>query len=188
MYQDHFTLSAGSPAGRAAPAAAAPLRVGLLGLGTVGGGTLAVLLRNAELIAARAGRHIEVRMVAVRNLPRAAATLAQLLGESSSARVQLTDDAQALIHNPEVDVVVEVMGGTTLARTLVLQAIANGKHVVTANKALLAEHGSEIFAAAQARAVVVAYEGAVAVSIPIIKALREGLTANRVEWVAGIIN
>jgi len=144
MYQDHFTLSAGSPAGRAAPAAPAPLRVGLLGLGTVGGGTLAVLLRNAELIAARAGRRIEVRTVAVRNLPRAAATLAQLLGESSSVRVQLTDDAQALIHNPEVDVVVEVMGGTTLARTLVLQAIANGKHVVTANKALLAEHGSEI--------------------------------------------
>lgn len=188
MYQDHFTLSAGSPAGRAAPAAPAPLRVGLLGLGTVGGGTLAVLLRNAELIAARAGRRIEVRMVAVRNLPRAAATLAQLLGESSSARVQLTDDPQTLINNPEVDVVVEVMGGTTLARTLVLQAIANGKHVVTANKALLAEHGSEIFAAAQARGVVVAYEGAVAVSIPIIKALREGLTANRIEWVAGIIN
>jgi homoserine dehydrogenase len=188
MYQDHFTLSAGSPAGRAAQAAPVPLRVGLLGLGTVGGGTLAVLLRNAELIAARAGRSIEVRMVVVRNLPRAAATLAQLLCESSSARVQLTDDAQALIRNPEVDVVVEVMGGTTLARTLVLQAIANGKHVVTANKALLAEHGSEIFAAAQARGVVVAYEGAVAVSIPIIKALREGLTANRIEWVAGIIN
>jgi homoserine dehydrogenase len=157
--------------------------VGLLGLGTVGGGTLAVLLRNADLIAARAGRRIEVRMVAVRNLERARSVLG-----AHAASLHLTDDAQALVHSPEVDVVVEVMGGTTLARTLVLQAIAAGKHVVTANKALLAEHGSEIFAAAQARGVVVAYEGAVAVSIPIIKTLREGLTANRIEWVAGIIN
>lgn len=188
MYQDHLNRSAGSPVSTAPLAAPAPLRVGLLGLGTVGGGTLAVLLRNAELIAARAGRRIEVRRVAVRHLPRAAATLARLAGESISQQVQLTDDPQALISSPDVDVVVEVMGGTTLARTLVLQAIAHGKHVVTANKALLAEHGSEIFAAAQARGVVVAYEGAVAVSIPIIKALREGLTANRVEWVAGIIN
>jgi len=188
MYQDHLNRSASSPVSTAPLAAPAPLRVGLLGLGTVGGGTLAVLLRNAELIAARAGRCIEVRRVAVRNLPRAAATLARLAGESASQQVQLTDDPHALVSSPDVDVVVEVMGGTTLARTLVLQAIANGKHVVTANKALLAEHGSEIFAAAQARGVVVAYEGAVAVSIPIIKALREGLTANRVEWVAGIIN
>jgi homoserine dehydrogenase len=188
MYQDHLTRSAGHPARVAPQAQPAPLRIGLLGLGTVGGGTFAVLQRNADLIAARAGRRIEVRMVAVRNLARAAATLAPWLDRPASHRVQLTDDPYALIHSPEVDVVVEVMGGTGLARTLVLQAIANGKHVVTANKALLAEHGSEIFAAAQARGVVVAYEGAVAVSIPIIKALREGLTANRIEWVAGIIN
>jgi homoserine dehydrogenase len=187
MYQDPITRSTNNPVSPAPATSPAPLRVGLLGLGTVGGGTFAVLQRNAALIAARAGRRIEVRMVAVRNLPRAAAMLASVLGEQA-ASVQLTDDPHALIHNPEVDVVVEVIGGTDLARTLVLQAIANGKHVVTANKALLAEHGNEIFAAAQARGVVVAYEGAVAVSIPIIKALREGLTANRVEWVAGIIN
>lgn len=183
MYQDHFSLSASSPAGTAPPAAPAPLRVGLLGLGTVGSGTYAVLQRNAALIAARAGRRIEVRMVAVRNLARART----VLGEEPGTPL-LTDDPQALVCSPEVDVVVEVMGGTGLARSLVLQAIAHGKHVVTANKALLAEHGAEIFAAAQARGVVVAYEGAVAVSIPIIKALREGLTANRIEWVAGIIN
>jgi homoserine dehydrogenase len=157
--------------------------VGLIGLGAVGRGTWDVLQRNAALIAARAGRSIAVRMVAVRQLERARAALG-----AQAAQVTLTDDALALVRSPEVDVVVEVMGGTTLARTLVLEAIARGKHVVTANKALLAEHGAEVFAAAQARGVVVAYEGAVAVSIPIIKALREGLTANRIAWVAGIIN
>ncbi|OGB29205.1 MAG: homoserine dehydrogenase [Burkholderiales bacterium RIFCSPLOWO2_12_FULL_61_40] len=158
----------------------APLRVGLLGLGTVGAGTYTVLQRNAEVIAARTGRRIEIAMVAVRNLARAA----RLLGPE----VVLVDDPFLVVNHPDTDVVVEVIGGTTLARELVLQAIANGKHVVTANKALLAVHGSEIFAAAQAQGVVVAYEGAVAVSIPIIKALREGLTANRIEWIAGIIN
>ncbi|MGQ0709444.1 MAG: homoserine dehydrogenase [Rhodoferax sp.] len=166
----------------AAPTPVAPLRVGLLGLGTVGAGTWAVLQRNAALIAARAGRAIEVRGVAVRNLERARARL------GSGADQLLTDDPHALVTQADIDVVVEVMGGTGLARTLVLQAMAQGKHVVTANKALLAEHGAELFAAAQAHGVVLAYEGAVAVSIPIIKALREGLSANRIEWVAGIIN
>jgi homoserine dehydrogenase len=161
-----------------------PLRIGLLGLGTVGSGTFAVLQRNADLIAARAGRRLEVRMVAVRNMERART----LLGDAVGCSLQLTDDPHAVVQHPDIDVVVETMGGTTTARALVLEAIAQGKHVVTANKALLAEHGSEIFAAAQARGVVVAYEGAVAVSIPIIKALREGLSGNRIEWLAGIIN
>ncbi len=160
--------------------AIAPLRVGMLGLGTVGIGTYNVMQRNAEVIEARTGRPIEIVMIAVRNLQRAA----RLVDDG----VVLVDDPFAVVNHPAIDVVVEVMGGTALARDLVLQAIANGKHVVTANKALLAEHGTEIFAAAQAQGVVVAYEGAVAVSIPIIKALREGLTANRIEWIAGIIN
>jgi homoserine dehydrogenase len=181
MYQDPLSTS---HYGGTAAALPAPLRVGLLGLGTVGGGTYAVLQRNAALIAARAGRHIEVRRVAVRNLARARS----VLGPAALAQVQLTDNPLSVLQAPDIDVVVETIGGTTTARTLVLQAIAHGKHVVTANKALLAEHGSEIFAAAQARGVVVAYEGAVAVSIPIIKALREGLCANRIEWVAGINN
>ncbi len=158
----------------------APLRVGLLGLGTVGAGTYRVLQRNSEVIAARTGRRIEIAMVAVRNLARATGLV--------DDDVEVVDDPFLVVNHPDIDVVVEVIGGTTLARELVLQAIANGKHVVTANKALLAVHGSEIFAAAQAQDVVVAYEGAVAVSIPIIKALREGLTANRIEWLAGIIN
>ncbi len=168
-------LSHGAPAH-----AIAPLRIGMLGLGTVGAGTYTVLQRNADMIAARTGRRIEMTLVAVRKLQRAAA----IVGPG----VALTDDPWAVVHHPDIDVVVEVIGGTTIARDLVLQAIANGKHVVTANKALLAEYGSEIFAAAQTQGVVVAYEGAVAVSIPIIKALREGLTANRIEWLAGIIN
>jgi homoserine dehydrogenase len=158
----------------------APLRIGMLGLGTVGIGTYKVLQRNAEVIAARTGSPIALVMVAVRNLGRAA----RLVDDD----VQLVDDPFLVVNHPDIDVVVEVIGGTTIARDLVLQAIANGKHVVTANKALLALHGAEIFAAAQSQGVVVAYEGAVAVSIPIIKALREGLTANRIEWIAGIIN
>ena len=188
MYQDHqaSVLPPGRPTvfSSRAPAASvhaiAPLRIGMLGLGTVGAGTYTVLQRNAELIAARTGRRMEMVMIAVRNLARAASIV--------GSKVALTDDPFAVVNHRDIDVVVEVMGGTTLARELVLRAIANGKHVVTSNKALLAVHGDEIFAAAQAQGVVVAYEGAVAVSIPIIKALREGLTANRIEWIAGIIN
>lgn len=157
MYQDQFaTFTSGNPSCAAWPQA--PLRVGMLGLGTVGSGTYRVLQRNAEVIAARTGRHIEITTVAVRHLSRAA----NIVGRE----VVLTDDPFSVVNNPEIDVVVEVIGGTTPARALVLQAIANGKHVVTANKALLAIHGREIFAAAQAQGVVVAYEGAVAVSIP----------------------
>jgi homoserine dehydrogenase len=188
MYQDHqASFAVNSPFHAAAslhavaPAQAiAPLRIGMLGLGTVGIGTYTVLRRNAEVIAARTGRPIEIAMVAVRNLARAT----RLVDDD----VELVDDPFVVVNHLDIDVVVEVIGGTTIARDLVLRAIANGKHVVTANKALLAVHGSEIFAAAQAKGVVVAYEGAVAVSIPIIKALREGLTANRIEWIAGIIN
>ncbi len=186
MYQDHHASFAQPRSVSsllsidALPLAVMPLRIGMLGLGTVGAGTYKVLQRNADVIAARTGRRIAISMVAVRNLARAT----RLVGDE----VEVVDDAFAVVNHPDIDVVVEVIGGTTLARELVLQAIANGKHVVTANKALLAEHGSEIFAAAQAHGVVVAYEGAVAVSIPIIKALREGLTANRIEWIAGIIN
>ena len=179
MYQDQFASFSVQPHPSGVHADA-PLRVGMLGLGTVGSGTYRVLQRNAGLIAARTGRRIEMTRVAVRNL----ASAASIVGRE----VVLTDDPLALVTHPEIDVVVEVMGGTTLARDLVLQAIRHGKHVVTANKALLAVHGCEIFAAAQAHGVVVAYEGAVAVSIPIIKALREGLAANHIEWVAGIIN
>ena len=156
------------------------IRMGLLGLGTVGAGTYRVLQRNADVIAARTGMRIDVVMVAVRDLARAARVV--------GADVVLVDDPFTVVDHPDIDVVVEVIGGTTLAKDLVLRAIANGKHVVTANKALLAVHGTEIFAAARAREVMVFYEGAVAVSIPIIKALREGLAANRIEWVAGIIN
>ena len=181
MYQDHHASFAVNRHSHAMPLhALAPLRIGMLGLGTVGMGTYTVLQRNAEVIAARTGRRMEIAMVAVRNLSRAAGIV--------DDDVELVDDPFLVVNHPDIDVVVEVIGGTTIARDLVLQAIASGKHVVTANKALLAVHGSEIFAAAQARGVVVAYEGAVAVSIPIIKALREGLTANRIEWIAGIIN
>ena len=158
------------------------IQVGLLGIGTVGSGTLKVLQRNQEEIRRRAGRGIEVAMVAVRNEDRARSLAVEVPG------VKVVADPFEVVNHPDVDIVVEVIGGTTVARELVLQAIAQGKHVVTANKALLALHGNEIFAAAQARGVMVAFEGAVAVSIPIIKALREGLSANRIEWVAGIIN
>jgi homoserine dehydrogenase len=157
-----------------------PIRVGLLGIGTVGGGTFKVLQRNQEEIRRRAGRGIEISMVAARDVQRAEA----LVGSSAV----VVGDPFEVVNHPDIAIVVEVIGGTTTAKFLVLQAIANGKHVVTANKALLALHGNEIFAAAQAKGVMVAFEGAVAVSIPIIKALREGLSANRIEWVAGIIN
>ena len=157
-----------------------PIKVGLLGIGTVGSGTFKVLQRNQEEIIRRAGRPIEITMVAARNMERAR----QIIGND----VQLVDDPALVVNNPDIDIVVEVIGGCTVAKELVMQAIANGKHVVTANKALLAIHGNEIFAAAHAKGVMVAFEGAVAVSIPIIKVLREGLTANRVEWIAGIIN
>ena len=158
-----------------------PVRIGILGLGTVGGGTFTVLQRNQEEIARRAGRAIEVTMVA--NLDVAQA---QTMVAGSSA--QVVADARQVIANPDIDVVVELIGGYTIAKDLVLQAIAAGKHVVTANKALLAVHGTEIFQAAAEKGVIVAFEAAVAGGIPIIKALREGLTANRIEWVAGIIN
>nr|WP_315138660.1 homoserine dehydrogenase [uncultured Limnohabitans sp.] len=156
------------------------LRVGLIGTGVVGSGTCQLLARNADLIAQRVGRPIRLVMAAARDLHKAA----QVVGPD----VDLVSDPLALVRHPDIDVVVEVMGGVTLAKELVLEAIAHGKHVVTANKALLAEHGSEIFAAAQARGVVVAYEAAVAVSIPIIKVLREGLAANRIHEVVGIVN
>ena len=157
-----------------------PINVGLLGIGTVGGGTFGVLQRNAEEITRRAGRPIRISVVADKNL--------ELAKKVTSGACRLTDDAFAVVADPEVDIVVELIGGYGVARELVLKAIENGKHVVTANKALLATHGNEIFAAAQAKGVMVAFEAAVAGGIPIIKALREGLTANRIEWIAGIIN
>lgn len=157
-----------------------PINVGLLGIGTVGGGTFTVLKRNAEEIARRAGRPIRITVVADKNL--------ELAREVTAGACRLTDDAFAVVADPEVDIVVELIGGYGVAKELVLKAIANGKHVVTANKALLATHGNEIFAAAQAKGVMVAFEAAVAGGIPIIKALREGLSANRIEWIAGIIN
>jgi len=156
------------------------IKVGLLGLGVVGGGTWKVLARNAGEISRRAGRNIEVARVAVRDVAKARI----LLGSA----VELGTDPFAVVRDPKIDIVVELIGGDTLARELVLEAIAQGKHVVTANKALLAKHGTEIFAAASDKGVMVAFEAAVAGGIPIIKAMREGLTANRIEWVAGIIN
>ncbi|WP_417251536.1 homoserine dehydrogenase [Castellaniella sp.] len=157
-----------------------PVRIGLLGLGVVGGGVWTVLAQNSSEIARRAGRSIEVTAVAVRDVAKARA----LVGPD----VRIVSNALELVSDPDIDVVVELMGGDTFARDCILQAIEHGKHVVTANKALLAVHGNEIFAAAQARGVMVAFEAAVAGGIPIIKAIREGLTANRIQWVAGIIN
>ncbi|HQX60450.1 MAG TPA: homoserine dehydrogenase, partial [Burkholderiaceae bacterium] len=157
-----------------------PIQVGLLGIGTVGSGTFSVLKRNQAEICRRAGRGIEITMVADLDVARAQA----LVGDS----VKVVNDARAVIANPDIDIVVELIGGYGIARQLVMEAIAAGKHVVTANKALLAVHGTEIFAAAHAKGVMVAFEAAVAGGIPIIKALREGLTANRIAWVAGIIN
>lgn len=157
-----------------------PVKVGLLGLGTVGGGTLNVLARNAMEIARRAGRDIRITHAAARDYD--PATL------DSLEAIEITDNAFEIVENPDVDIVVELIGGYSPARELVLKAIENGKHVVTANKALIAMHGNEIFSAAQAKGVTVAFEAAVAGGIPIIKALREGLAANHIEWMAGIIN
>ena len=156
------------------------VKVGLLGLGTVGGGTVNVLQRNAEEISRRAGRGITISHASARdiNKPRICST----------DGIQLTENPIDVVTDPEVAIVVELIGGDTLARELVLKAIANGKHVVTANKALIAKHGNEIFSAAQKKGVMVAFEAAVAGGIPIIKALREGLAGNRIEWLAGIIN
>jgi homoserine dehydrogenase len=157
-----------------------PIKVGLLGLGVVGGGTWKVLTRNAEEIARRAGRRIEVAAVAVRDVDKAR----RLVGD----QILITQDGLDVVRHPDIDIVVELIGGDTLAREWILEAIAQGKHVVTANKALLAKHGNEIFAAAHEKGVMVAFEAAVAGGIPIIKAIREGLTANRIQWLAGIIN
>jgi len=156
------------------------INVGLLGIGTVGGGTFTVLQRNADEIARRAGRPIRITVVADRNV--------ELAKKVTGGACRVTDDAFAVVADPEVDIVIELIGGYGVAKELVLKAIANGKHVVTANKALLATHGNEIFKAAQDKGVMVAFEAAVAGGIPIIKAVREGLTANRIEWIAGIIN
>lgn len=157
-----------------------PVKVGLLGLGTVGGGTVSVLQRNAEEIQRRAGRGIEISIATARdvNKPR----------PFDTSNIELTTDSSAVVEHPDVEVVVELIGGTDDAYTLVMKAVHNGKHVVTANKALIAKHGNEIFAAAQKKGVMVAFEAAVAGGIPIIKAVREGLSANRIDWLAGIIN
>jgi len=157
-----------------------PIQVGLLGIGTVGGGTFTVLSRNEAEITRRAGRPIRITQVADKNL--------ELARQVTGGKVAVTDDAFAVVDNPEIDIVVELIGGYGIAKELVLKAIENGKHVVTANKALLAVHGNEIFAAAQRKGVMIGFEAAVAGGIPIIKALREGLTANRIQWIAGIIN
>ncbi|MFJ2991590.1 homoserine dehydrogenase [Pandoraea sp. NPDC087047] len=157
-----------------------PIKLGLLGLGTVGYGAFQVLARNQEEIQRRAGRGIEITKVAVRNVERAQG----LVGHAAV----VTGDPFDVVNDPAIDVVVETIGGYDLTKELVLKAIENGKHVVTANKALLAVYGNEIFAAARKANVMVAFEAAVAGGIPIIKALREGLTANRIQWIAGIIN
>ena len=157
-----------------------PVKVGLLGLGTVGGGTVNVLSRNAKEITRRAGRGIEITHAAARDLnkPRICKT----------DNIKLTQDPQQVVDDPDVQIIVELIGGDTLARQMVMRAIANGKHVVTANKALIAKHGNEIFSAAQSKGVMVAFEAAVAGGIPIIKAVREGLAGNNIEWLPGIIN
>jgi homoserine dehydrogenase len=157
-----------------------PINVGLLGIGTVGGGTFSVLKRNQEEIARRAGRGIVITIIADREVDKAR----KIAGDETL----ITSDANDVVTHPDVNIVIELIGGNVIAKELILKAIENGKHVVTANKALLALHGTEIFAAAQRRGVMVAFEAAVAGGIPIIKALREGLTANRIEWIAGIIN
>ncbi len=157
-----------------------PIHIGLLGIGTVGGGTYTVLKRNHEEIARRAGRDIVITMIADKDLEKARKLV--------DPAVIVTDNAHEITTHPDIDIVVELIGGQTIAKDLILEAIAHGKHVVTANKALLANHGTEIFAVARAKGVIVAFEAAVAGGIPIIKALREGLTANRITWIAGIIN
>ncbi|MDS4032156.1 MAG: homoserine dehydrogenase [Candidatus Contendobacter sp.] len=161
------------------PAAFPPVKVGLLGLGTVGGGVTRVLARNAGEISRRAGREIVITHAAARNLDTTTA---------NTAGMRLTEEALEVVDDPDVSIIVELMGGYEPARGLVLRALANGKHVVTANKALIARHGNEIFAAARAAGMMVGFEAAVAGGIPIIKAIREGLAGNRLEWVAGIIN
>ena len=157
-----------------------PISVGLLGIGVVGGGTWDVLSRNADEIQRRAGRAIRIAVVADKEVQKAKGIV------KDTAKV--VDDAFSVVRGNEVEIVVELIGGTTVAKDLVLEAIRHGKHVVSANKALLAKHGNEIFAAAQKKGVMVAFEAAVAGGVPIIKALREGLSANRIEWIAGIIN
>ncbi len=159
-----------------------PLHVGLVGFGTVGRGTWDVLQRNDEEITRRAGRPIRITWIGTRSLERARQ------GTRGMSGVQFTSDPSEVVRRDDVDIVCELIGGIEPARSLILDAIAHGKHVVTANKALLAQYGNEIFAAAYAKGVMVAFEGAVAGGVPIIKALREGLTANRIEWIAGIIN
>ena len=157
-----------------------PIQVGLLGLGTVGSGTIEVLRRNREEIARRAGRDIVITVASARDLKKERAV--------SLDGIEIVATAGHIVDRPDIDIVVELIGGETAARDLVMRAIENGKHVVTANKALLAKHGTEIFSAAHRTGVMVAFEGSVAGGIPIIKAIREGLTANRIEWIAGIIN
>ena len=157
-----------------------PINVGLLGIGTVGSGTWDVLQRNASEIERRAGRGIRISRVADKDLAR----VRKIVG----TKAKITPDAYAVVRARDIDIVIELIGGTTIAKDLVLEAIRHGKQVVTANKALLATHGNEIFKAAQKKGVMVAFEASVAGGIPIIKALREGLAANRVEWIAGIIN
>ncbi len=157
-----------------------PINVGLLGIGTVGGGTWEVLGRNADEIQRRAGRAIRITKVADKDVKKARALV--------KGKAKVTADAYEVVRARDIDIVIELIGGTTIARDLVLEAIRNGKQVVTANKALLATHGNEIFKAAQKKGVMVAFEASVAGGIPIIKALREGLAANRIEWIAGIIN
>ena len=157
-----------------------PINAGLLGIGTVGSGTWDVLQRNASEIERRAGRGIRISRVADKDLPR----VRKIVG----TKAKITADAYEVVRAKDIDIVIELIGGTTIAKDLVLEAIRNGKQVVTANKALLATHGNEIFAAAQKKGVMVAFEASVAGGIPIIKALREGLAANRIEWIAGIIN
>jgi homoserine dehydrogenase len=154
--------------------------VGLLGLGTVGGGTVSVLTRNAQEIQRRAGRGIVIARAAARDVKRKR--------NCDTGGIALTTDPNAVVNDPELEVIVELIGGTTAARELVTRAIVNGKHVVTANKALIARHGNEIFSLAREKGVMVAFEAAVAGGIPIIKAIREGLAGNRIEWLAGIIN
>lgn len=157
-----------------------PVRIGLLGLGTVGGGTVTVLKKNADEIARRAGRAIEISHASARDISKAR--------DCDLSGVELTTDSFAIVNHPDVDVVVELIGGTGVAKELVVRAIEQGKHVVTANKALIAMHGNEIFTLAQEKGVMVAFEAAVAGGIPAIKAIREGLAGNRINWVAGIIN
>ena len=158
-----------------------PVKVGLLGLGTVGGGTVSVLTRNADEIARRAGRGIQITLAAAKEYNADA-----IIGLDQIENI--TDDPFSVVDDPDVEIIIELIGGYSPAKELVLKAIENGKHVITANKALIAIHGNEIFKAAQEKGVIVAFEAAVAGGIPIIKAVREGLAANQIEWIAGIIN